>query len=79
MVKTFKNLLLEDQLFDCHDIYTWHLVLEYFQDCSTDDLESTLTFLRQGQIWEDATTQVFMECFEDFSLKLVIRVVLMRS
>ena len=28
-----------------------HWVLEYYQVCSNDDPELTLTYLRQGQIW----------------------------
>ena len=38
-----------------------------------------LTFLGQCQIREYANTQNFMESFEDFGLKLVIRVVIMST
>ena len=33
-----------------------HWIHEYYQDCCYDDLVLTLTFLRQGQLWENANT-----------------------
>ena len=32
--------------------------------------------IRQGQIWENANTFDFMESFEDFGIKMEIRIVL---
>ena len=62
------------------DGWPWNLVcsIGYLsnQDCSNDDLRVTLTILQQDQIWENANTYDFMESFEDFGIKMVIRVVL---
>ena len=41
----------------------------FYQDCSFDDLGMTLTFLWQGQIWDNANILLFMESFECFGQK----------
>lgn len=47
-------------------------VLEFYQECSNDHLGLTLAFLRQGQIWENAWPEDFMENFEEFVQKIGI-------
>ena len=44
MVKTLKNLLLQNQKAD--DLESWYVasVLEYYQVCSNDDLKLTMTY-----------------------------------
>lgn len=54
-------------------------VLEFYQECSNDDLGLNLAFLRLGQLWENAWPYDFMEKFEDFGLKLVYAIVLLRT
>ena len=44
MVKTFKNLQLQNLLTDGLETNMKHLVLEYYKDCSNDDLVLTLTY-----------------------------------
>ena len=70
MVKTFKTLLLQDQLtYGVKLVYSMY-VAEYCQELVR---KMTLGWfwhiLRQGQIWETANTKDFMESFEDFGLK----------
>ena len=57
----------------------WRQVLKFYQDCSFDDLGLTLACLWQGQILETANALDFMESFECFGQKMVIKVVLMSS
>ena len=45
-------------------------VLEYYEDCSNDVLELTLTFFMSRSNMENANTSDFMESFEDFGLKI---------
>ena len=75
MVKSFKNLQLQNQMVLQHSMMHW--VLLYHQDCSNDDLVLTLTYFTSQSTMENANTKDFMESLENFGLKLVIRVVLM--
>ena len=53
-----------------------HRVLEYYQVCTNDDTELTMTYLRQGQIWslmllygEKGKTMDFSETIVVYDLK----------
>ena len=50
-------------------LYTWHEILEEYQDYLNSDLGLTVSFLWQGQIWENAGTQI-IESFEDLNPKI---------
>ena len=79
MVKTFKIFFSRTNGLLALKGGMLHQIHKYHQDCSNDDLGLTLTFLREGQLWETANTLDFMESFEYFSLKMEIRVVLIST
>ena len=65
MVKTLKNLLLQNQ--KAYDLETWY-VLDYHQVCSNDDPELTLTYFTARSnlvpyafVWEKGKTMDISE------------------
>ena len=47
-----------------------HWVLDYCQGNSNGELVLTLSFLQEGELWENARIYDFIEKFEDFGLKI---------
>ena len=77
MVKTFKNLLLQNQ--KSYDLETWHVALgtQALQSFINDDPGLTLTYLTAGSnlvlyafVWEKKKTMDFSETFVVYDLKL---------
>ena len=77
MVKTLKNLLLQNQKAD--DLETWYAawVLDYYQIYSNDDLGLTLTYFRARSnlvpyafVWEKGKTMDFSETIVVYDIKV---------
>ena len=77
MVKTFKNLLLQNQ--KSYDLETWHVALgtQALQSCINDDPGLTLTYFTARSnlvpyafVWEKGKTMDFSETIVVYDLKL---------
>ena len=77
MVKTLKNLLLQNQRPMTLKLGMQHRVLEYYQVCSNDDAGLTLTYFTARSnlvpyafVWEKGKTMDFSETIVVYDLKL---------
>ena len=68
MVKTLKNLLLQNQKADDLELHMQHWVLEYYQVCSNNDPGLTFTYFTTRSnlvpyafVWEKGKTMEFSE------------------
>ena len=77
MVKTLKNLLLWNQRPMTLKLGMQHWVLEYYQVCSNDDPELTLTYFMAKSnlvpyafVWEKGKTMDFSETIVVYDVKV---------